>query len=213
MYTGIPYFARLLVVASLGLLLLAPAPLAAQWKHRVMGVKLGVSIASSRNEEGTHRRPRLLLGGGAFLNYPLAPNLSLQPEVLFASKAGEVGRGRATDSDTAGDYRSRYSAGYGEIPLLFKVMAPGAWKVRPNVFAGPALAIRLFGAVDAGLSERRLKRTDWGAAAGAGLDFRLGERRVMVDGRYTFGLANILELADAPKAPDGAFLVSVGIGL
>lgn len=212
MRTPMPHRVRLATGASLCLLLLA-SPVAAQRNGFVAGVKFGVGMAHFHGEDSERARARLLVGGGAFLNYPLTPKVSLQPEILVSSKGGELESEGPSEVGSAGAYRSRYTLGYVEIPLLLKVMPWAEWPVRPNVFAGPALAVKVFGDVGAESTEERLKRLDWGAAAGAGVDFKLNTRRVMLDARYTFGLTNILELAGPPQVRNGAFLVSVGIVL
>lgn len=139
--------------------------------------------------------------------------LSIQPELLFTTKGADLdGEDRGVPGSGTGNVS--YEFGYLEIPLLLKLRTPTGGAVRPNVFAGPTLGIKLYGELDDDDLDDELKSTDWGITAGAGLDFAsYGRRTITLDGRYTWGLVDVFDVTGDPEARNAGFIVTLGIGL
>ena len=95
---------------------------------------------------------------------------------------------------------------YFEFPLLAVGSFPAGEKVRIDLFGGPTLAfntsakIRLefLGEEEDDDIKSDTKSTDFGVAVGAGLTILAGESvNVVLDGRYTIGLTNWVDVENA----------------
>ncbi len=92
------------------------------------------------------------------------------------------------------------NASYIEIPILFK-MSLGSGDMQPYIMAGPTIGI-LMGAnlginalgIGFDLNVKDLaKSTDYGIALGGGLRFPVGQNTFFVEGRYSMGMANVID--------------------
>jgi hypothetical protein len=108
---------------------------------------------------------------------------------------------------------------YLEIPLLVKIMPGTKGSVKPYLFAGPAVAIKVSGKVKAefeGESDEEdledVKGTDFGLVVGAGVDFGFGasgKGNLSVDIRYNLGLSTISDF-EGDDVKNGVFSLMVG---
>ncbi len=110
---------------------------------------------------------------------------------------------------------------YLEIPVLLKIMPGTQGSVKPYLFAGPAVSIKVSSKVKAEfegeseeepIEEEVLKGTDFGLVIGAGADFGLGAPgmgKLTVDIRYSLGLSTISEF-EGDDVKNGAFSLMVG---
>jgi hypothetical protein len=59
-----------------------------------------------------------------------------------------------------------------------------------------------------------VRRFDYGAVAGIGVDFIVAGLQLNIDARYSLGLANVIipEIGDEPSIKNGVFAVMAGIG-
>lgn len=161
---------------------------------------------------------RNTFGGGAFLTLHLAPMFALQPEVLYLNKGTQ-----ATEEGVNAEFR----LGYVEIPVLARLTFPmeGA-RVRPHIFAGPAVAFRSKCQVSAsggGVSltmacddpnvDTPLKRVDWSITGGAGLSVPLGRISGLLEARYDYGLTKIDDSSAAADVKNRAFMVFAGVAV
>jgi len=109
---------------------------------------------------------------------------------------------------------------YLEIPVLAKLSIPTKGTVKPSLFVGPSLAIKLSSKAKweyAGESEEEdieeLKSTDFGLVFGGGVDFALGQGKLTIDARYTLGLTKVGEPEEGEEEVDmknGAISIMVG---
>jgi outer membrane protein with beta-barrel domain len=171
-------------IAITGMLLVAlAAPCAAQGVRA--GLKGGAAFTSLSNifvvtegdeeESSVHNSPTF----GGFVELSLAPHVSFQPEVLFATI------GAVLPETSAG---SAVLVRYLDVPLLLKI---GGAPDRPGVFvvAGPTFALKL----DASLADGdediddRIKRTNWSVTIGLGVQ----ARRWLLEARFSQGLRTI----------------------
>jgi hypothetical protein len=191
--------ARIVIALALG------APAAASAGGMEFGVKGGLSLAEFSGGDNAFDEAegsRKGLVAGAFLAFPLGGPLSLQPEALFAQK------GSAYDFP---DLDTTVKLDYVEVPLLLK--ARFGVGVRPYVFAGPYVGLRLkaraegnAGSGDVDL-EDETKGTDFGVVGGAGVE--LG--RLLVEARYAHGLGGIASDAIDDDIDNAVWSVLVGI--
>jgi hypothetical protein len=112
--------------------------------------------------------------------------ISIQPEVLYVRMGGKF---------AAGELEFRF--GYVQVPVLIKLNVVPAGPVRPFIAGGGygAYLIKAEGVLagtKADMTED-YQRTDYGVIGGAGLAFKLPGISVSVEGRYNYGLMNIMK--------------------
>lgn len=166
-----------------------------------LGFTGGLNMANQTGD-WTENKTLLTFGGGAFGSVPLAPQISVQAEVLYMMK------GTKWDYEEDGiSIEEKFKLTYLEIPVLFKYEVPMEGSISPLFFAGPALGILLSAKVDVAGIELDVKDftkgTDFGVVFGGGAAVKAGEKaKVMFAARYTLGLSN---LNDDPDDPDFSF--------
>ncbi len=175
------------------------------------GLKAGLNIASLSGDEVDDLDSRMGLAVGGYLSVPVAPSFSIQPELLYSMKG-------ASDSFAGVDVTLKLD--YLEIPVLAKYTfgLPGA-PVKPSIFAGPALGLKLSSKVKVegfGESEEEdledVKDTDFGLVFGAGLAFNLGSNSVGVDVRYNLGLTSIDDTGEGFDVKNNVISLMVSFG-
>lgn len=149
--------------------------------------------------------------GGIFFGAGLGP-LSFQTEILYA-RMGMKGEYLGATIE--------YRADYIQVPLLIKVRVIPAGPVRPIVYAGGygSYLLKAKGvmtsptASDSEDITDTFQRYDYGVVGGAGLEFKLPGIMLSLEGRYNYGLANILKNPEAgDSAKNRSMMVLVGIG-
>lgn len=206
----------LAMVAALGLAVgtIGVQNLSAQ--ETQIGVKAGF-VSANVDEDGADSRSSFAFG--AFAQLPVAPNLSVQPELLYTGK-GFAGEADGVDSE--------FQLSYLEIPVLVQYHFPVEGSVAPRLFAGPTVAFELGcdvegtdGSVSASFScdefadfglDLTTKSTDFGLAFGAGVGIESGAVTVTVDGRYVLGLTDIFEFEGVSALKNRAWELFLGAG-
>jgi len=195
----------LLIVCNLGWAATAEKKTAAKSMDICAGVKVGMSLANLSGDDIDGTSSKIGLAAGGFAGFGIGP-LTIQPEVLYVQKGAQG----EDNSDV------KLKLDYLEIPVLFKgyFMGPQA-KVRPCIYAGPAVGILLSAKYDDGSDADAVdvkdgyKSTDFGVAMGAGIDIQ----GFTLDVRYTLGLTKLPDTGDSDVDVDeknGAFMVLVG---
>jgi hypothetical protein len=119
--------------------------------------------------------------------------ITIEPEVLYVQQGGKF------DIDSANGLKNRYH--YIQVPLQIRLhLVPGA-AVEPIVAGGAygAYLVRAesFLTVDNETSSANVtsdyKRWDWGVVGSVGVDLHMPGITVSVEGRYNYGLLNILK--------------------
>ncbi|MEN6560077.1 MAG: porin family protein [Acidobacteriota bacterium] len=149
--------------------------------------------------------------GGVFFGAGLGP-LSFQTEILYARMGMKGEYSGAT---------IEYRADYIQVPLLLKVRVIPAGPVRPIVYAGGygSYLLKAKGimtsptASDSEDITDTFQRYDYGVVGGAGLEFKLPGIMLSLEGRYNYGLANIIkDPGESDSAKNRSMMVLVGIG-
>lgn len=144
---------------------------------------------------------------GGFVNCRVNRLFSIQPELLIVKKGVKAGGTATVDIDGVGrvllDMTEKVNLTYLEIPFLAKLTIPTGGKIRPGIFAGPALGINLSAKyvldvrqslggdtyVIAGKPDiSNNKSTDIGLVLGGDIGFPVGNAVFLLDARYTLGL-------------------------
>lgn len=201
---------RKLRIAGIALLLGLVSTSAALGQGRTLGVRLGTSIASLNTDaqDLLDRENRTGVVAGVFYNRSLGGPLGYQVEVLYA--------GRGTDFEDG----SSFDLAYVEIPALLKVSVP-VGMLRPGLFGGVALAVKVDCQVDDGTSTKcddveglDVKSTDWNAVVGGDLQLGLAGLSIWGDARYYVGLSNIGEFADVVEdVKNRSWELTAGVGI
>jgi hypothetical protein len=201
---------RTLRIAGIALFLGLASSAPALAQGRTLGVRLGASIATLNTDaqDLLDRENRTGIVAGVFYNRSLGGPLGYQVEVLYAS--------RGTDFEDG----SSFDLAYVEIPALLKVSVP-VGMVRPGVFGGVALALKVDCKIDDGTSEScddveglDVKSTDFNAVVGGDLQLGLAGLSVWGDARYYVGLSDVGELGDVVEdVKNRSWELTAGVGI
>ena len=182
---------RHLVLALAGMLLVA-GPVSAQ----TIGFKVGgtYSNVDFDDPDGAELDWMSGLGVGGFIRFGLA-GLALQVDVLGVTKGAEVA------DPVEGDFNFKLE--YVDVPVQL-VFSPGAGRFAPYLMVGPSFGFETGceveleiddgdnASADCGDEDGR-KSTDIGVTGAAGLQIPLGPGALLLEGRYTHGLTNLIE--------------------
>jgi len=150
--------------------------------------------------------------GGIYFSLGLGP-LAIQPEVLYVRMGAEY------EVDEANDLKWQFD--YIQVPVLLKLRIIPLGPIRPVIYAGGygAYMLKAKGIMTVdGVPEEtdisaEYQKYDYGVVGGVGLDIKLPGITFSVEGRYNYGLKNILV---DPLAGDSwknrSMMALVGIG-
>ncbi len=172
------------------------------------GGKAGVNLADFTGDIEQNER-KLGIAGGLFLNFGFTEIFSVQPEILFMVRGTKHEQLENTG----------YHLTYFEVPVLVKLSLPTDAAFIPHAFAGPSFGLLLdarlkYVNVDNSVKDY-FNSIDYGAVVGTGFDFLIGQGRLVLDARYSFSLANILEEAeneDDDELKNSGITIMVGYG-
>lgn len=202
---------RLVVTPLLVFLLIG---MGAQAQQHVAGVsgygmKAGVGWASmGTNDETFNTGTTGGITAGVFVTYTLSPKLALQPELLYASK------GSSTDNLF---FASGFDCSYLEVPILLRYNLTQTGKLKPVLYAGPAVGVLLSGELfsdwfiigrDGSDVSDGMNSVDFSLVVGGELGLPSSRRfNFFVDLRYSLGLTNTV---DPAKWNDGRTIIDEG---
>jgi hypothetical protein len=140
--------------------------------------------------------------------------VSVQPEVLYTRMGAKY-------ADEVEDFRLEYRFDYVQVPVLLKFNIVPAGPIRPFLYGGGygAYLLKAEGFMQMGEESETadiiedLQRYDYGVVGGGGLAFKLPGISLSVEGRYNYGLANIIkEPGDGESMKNRSIMVLVGVG-
>jgi opacity protein-like surface antigen len=231
---------KCIVIAAVVLAVFIVSATAVFAQYAYFGLKGGLSVGMFWGDDadadvfwyaGSSKSPRIGFIGGGYSTIVLAKMFAIQPELLFVM----AGQGYDYESGGEFDYIT-LKPNYIQIPVLFKFYVPMPGMVKVNLFAGPYGAINISdkyfnewdiapfipGSFEGDISDDLtwlgspvdVRRFDYGATAGVGVDFIVAGLQLNVDARYSLGLANVIvpENVDEPNIKNGVFAVMVGVG-
>lgn len=178
------------VVTVLALCLVG-APLSAQAPSPQLGVHGGVSFATVSGSDLPNTKSLTTFLFGAHAEIPVSDAVSIQPELNYAGRGVEV----------TGIEGGKIKVSYFQVPVLLRVnINTESGKVRPHLYAGPALGFKgSCNVTVTGSSSSEpcddvvdLKGSDFSGVFGGGLDIG----RVTIGARYDLGLTNITDNED-----------------
>ena len=175
----------------------------------MLGIKAGLDMANLTGDDVSDTSIKMGAVGGAFMCYKVTDLVAIQPEVLFAMKGAKW--------DSAG-YEVNYKINYIEIPVLLKVLLPTEGKIKPALYAGPAIGILMSSKASNGEEvdmKDETKSTNFSLVAGAALGYQLEKGAIFAEARYDVGLATIGKTEDdvdgeEPSIKTSDIMVMVG---
>lgn len=205
---------KVMLIGAVALMLLLPNSSLA--KGITGGLKIGMNSANLhgeavkklKEEVGEELQSKWGLCAGGFIRFNIGKIFAIQPEFLYTMKGAKF---EETVLDEAMKYTMNLS--YLEIPVFVKLMIPTPGGIKPSLFAGPAVAIKLSGKTKLKYAGQtieeedveNMKDTDFGLIIGAGVDFG----KLTVDLRYVLGLTAIEEEAEF-ETKNGVISLIVG---
>ena len=140
---------------------------------------------------------------GGYFNIRLLPVITLQPEVLYTEKGGDLSYAESSENIIVFrvPLNGSLNLKYIEVPVLIRARVPVPG-ISPTVYAGPTIAFNIESTLDSGPVpnidgfseidiEDYIKSMDFGFIVGAGLDFSTPVLQFNIEARYTLGLTDI----------------------
>lgn len=174
-----------------------------------LGLKFGINqhtlaFSHDRLQSGFESHSDFI--AGAFLNFSISKDFSLQPEI-YISRKGSIRKELTSLEDT---YYYKYQISSIDIPLLLKYSIPLKGRIQPFLYFGPFVGFKrkatFLRIIDHGEEEQFGERedineyinsSDYGLVLGGSLEYRVCFGKLILDIRYNLGMANILKDAAA----------------
>ena len=200
-----------ILLAALCVIALAPRDLAAG-----VGIKGGYSLAKfSLTPAITEVEWQYLPSwvAGVYFDFKLG-FVSVQPEILYTRMGAKI-------EDEVEDFRLEYRLDYVQVPVLLKLNIVPAGPIRPFLYGGGygAYLVKAEGFMELGTESdtadiiEDYQRYDYGVVGGGGLAFKLPGVSLSVEGRYNYGLANIIkDPIEGEAMKNRSIMVLVGVG-
>lgn len=185
------------------------------------GVLFGLNFATLGGKDATNPTPENKTGFaiGGFISFKVADMISIEPQLLYMQKGATT---KITQGGSTADITGSYN--YLEIPVLAKFNIPLAGNVafKPNIYAGPAFALRI-GTPNLNIKTntqttdqdvQNTSSTDFGLVFGAGARIPgvvLGG--ILIDVRYTLGLSSVDDSAAKLEIKNRVFSILLGVAL
>jgi Outer membrane protein beta-barrel domain len=173
----------------------------------MVGVEGGLSLANLRGGDVYNNSIKYGAIGGVFGRHALTGIFAIQPEVLFAMKGAKY---------EADGIKSQQEINYIEIPVLVRATMRKEGKLKPSLFAGPAIGILLSNKITNG-EEIDIKDasngSDFGLVFGAGADYMLEKGCVLLDARYELGLTSTMKSAQDKEIKNSVISIMIGYGM
>ena len=205
---------RVRVGSLVVLLALAATPAFAQ-DMLSYGLKVGVNFADlnfgqEESEGDGDEKRKLGLAIGGFVDVPVAPLFSIQPEFLYTQKGTKF-----EGDDDFGSFKATLHVDMIQIPVLGKVKVD-AGEVRPFVVFGPGFGFVTRGKQKAefdGATEEEdfkddIQSVEVSLIIGGGVQFGKGS----VEARYDHGLRNLNKEEDEETVKTRTFSILFGYG-
>lgn len=156
-----------------------------------LGLKGGINIASTTNSEGDQSGSRVGFHAGLLGHIHLAPQWSLQPEIVYSSQGSKY-----TTDVTGVPVEHQLSLNYVNIPLLLQYNFDNGFRLQtgPQVGFLAGVTDKVQGNETGFFTSDDFKSTDISWSFGLGY---LSYSGFGIDGRYNLGLSNINDFGTA----------------
>lgn len=202
--------ASLLLVAVLLTALVRTPDVVAQ--PSALGVKAGL-VSATVDSSGVGVRTTAAIG--LFVRFRISERLSIQPEALYLRKGYD---------DMVDGSGHVFEVDYLQLPVLLQVDVPLKPRLAARVFGGPALGLETNCAFEGtpamacnefiDFGEMVVTRSaDFGLVLGAGVDVATARVVLTLDGRYDFGLTDIVDGPGELRNRSWGLLAGAGVRL
>jgi hypothetical protein len=167
-----------------------------------LGLKGGLSVADITGDETDFITRRTALMGGGFVQIGVTRLFAVRIEALYAMKGGDF----AVDFFSA-PFEGTLEFEYVEVPVLAVGMFPASDAVTLSIFGGPVIDFNthaaITGEIDGDDQSRDISddvaSTDFGVAIGVGGSVAVGSIGIVMDVRYTIGLADAIDVGSGDQ--------------
>ncbi len=165
-----------------------------------VGLKAGLALAGLYGGSAGNWDGRTGFTGGVFLRWIVNESFTIQPELLYTMKGAEY-----SENYQGSTLDITLEMNYLEIPILAKYAFPLEWKVKPHLFAGPSIGIKIGDNLEARYkgqstaipdSVADLNSFEFGFVVGGGVDIPLGSGLINLDIRYCPSLTSAFSGGD-----------------
>jgi len=189
---------RYFFAASAALLIAGTASAQHSSEKFGIGVKGGLNVYNINNDDNTDYNSRVGFHAGLLGHLHLAPQLALQPEVVYSQQGVKY---------NVGNVETRLNLDYINVPLMVQYMFDNGFRLQ----AGPQVGFLLgakskFGSTEIDVKDQ-LNTVDFGI--GAGIGYVHPPSGFGVDARYNLGLSNMNENSAAGKSYNRGFQLGV----
>ena len=223
---------------ALGALLLSASAPARAGHLEAFGFRAGLSTTRLSGDLGESIGGDYRNGftAAAYWRIRLGRLLSFAPEIGWVARGGDGSIQVMTSGQSTQVYgftlKNRLL--YFEFPMLVRLDLPAARSIRPYLVGGPAPALRAgskqvteatvttvpgatvpqlqYAFIDESvgtLGGQRVERFDLGLVGGAGATLGGGRARLVIEGRYTHGLLDVME--GGAESRNGGFAAALGV--
>jgi opacity protein-like surface antigen len=171
------------------------------------GLSIGDLIGNDASDSLYVNSVRTGFAGGAFITANLNKDFAIRLEGLYVQKGAK--------SDDAGDTYT-IKLDYFEIPVLAVIKLPVNEKIEVQGFAGVSFAFNVSAKVSDGEEidiKDDIKSADYGLTVGAGVAYDIGSAKILLDGRWTYGLNKIDDTTRDLDVKNSDFLIMAGVGI
>ena len=145
-----------------------------------LGIKAGVNFASINGVENADAKSITGFQAGVFAGLKLGDKIGLQADILYSKQGAKI---------TSGGIETKFDLSYANIPIVLKYYIFQGL----NIQAGPQFGFKVDDNIKdivGAAAAVEAKTTDISGVVGLGFDLPMGLR---VDGRYNFGLSDVLK--------------------
>jgi len=182
-------------------LFLLAAGISAKAQHFSIGLKGGANISNFTGGDFSDVKKKALVGfyAGAYLNFWLGKNFSLQPEALISTQGVKIEDGSASE---------KFKLTYLDVPITFKYRTDGGFYVE----AGPQVGFKLGESVPDQTVGDFAKNLDLSIGAGLGFQSASG---FGVGARYMAGISKVgdFDESDGPNFKNSVIQIGISYTL
>jgi hypothetical protein len=206
------------VLISIAIVVTLAASAAASEPRPVVGGKLGLNVANWWGDDAEDLDSRVAMNIGGYLEYPIAPPISVQIELNYSMKGAQESVPyyyglTATDVTVTG------KLSYIETPVLLRLRLPTE-EVGLYVLGGPALALKMSSKIEAeanGASAEvdweNVNDLDLGFVVGGGLQIPTEPILIFGEARFTVGLISVDDSQFDEDLKNLVMSFNVGVGI
>ncbi len=209
----------LILVTGCVLGLLSNAPhVQSQYIDMQFGAKAGYAQMNIVGDDDPDFQTRNGFTLGFTFDFYMTNALTFRPELLYVTKGSQT---RTEVEGIRVPVDLTFEINYLEIPILVKWTPLWLNRVSPTLHAGPYLAYKTESRItiretESGTStsnsDNSIRSIDYGLAVGGGMDMKVSDSKLSLEGRYAWGRYNLISNPDDPKY-NGVFTVTLGVTL